>query len=69
MRLETWLDAEAGRATALAAHFKVTRAAVSQWRENGVPRDKMIAVRSYTKGAVKLDEMFALPKRADALKA
>lgn len=66
MRLETWLDAEAGRATALAAHFNVTRAAVSQWRDNGVPRDRMIAVRAYTKGAVKLDEMFALPKAVSA---
>lgn len=62
MRLETWLDAKAGRATALAAHFKVTRAAVSQWRDNGVPRDKMLAVRAYTRGAVKLEDMFERPK-------
>ena len=37
MDLNTWLAAEKGRAAALAAHFDVTPAAVSQWKTNGVP--------------------------------
>jgi DNA-binding transcriptional regulator YdaS (Cro superfamily) len=57
MDLITWLEAEKGRLAALAAHFGVTPAAVSQWKTNGVPVNKMKAVRDFTGGAVTLDEL------------
>jgi hypothetical protein len=57
MNLTEWLEAESGRAAALAAHFKVTRAAVSQWKSNGVPLAHMKAVRDFTNSAVTLEEM------------
>jgi DNA-binding transcriptional regulator YdaS (Cro superfamily) len=61
MDLSTWLDSEIGRATALAAHFGVSRAAVTQWRTNGVPVVKMKALRDFTGGAVTLEEMVPEP--------
>jgi DNA-binding transcriptional regulator YdaS (Cro superfamily) len=57
MDLTTWLESEKGRAAALAAHFNVTPAAVSQWKKNGVPLDNMKAVRDFTGGVVTLEEM------------
>lgn len=57
MDLPTWLDADRGRLTALAAHFNLTQSAVSQWRTNGVPLNRMKAVREFTAGAVSLEEM------------
>lgn len=56
MNLITWLE-ESGRATALAKHIGVSRAAVSQWKSNGVPLAHMKAVRDFTNGAVTLEEM------------
>ncbi len=61
MKLTEWLEAEPGRATALAAHFNVSRAAVSQWKANGVPLAHMKAVRDLTGGAVTLEEMVPEP--------
>ena len=57
MDLNTWLEAEKGRAAALATHFNVTKAAVSQWKGNGVPVAHMKAGRDFTGGAVTLEEM------------
>lgn len=57
MDLITWLDAERGRAGALAEHARVTKAAVSQWKTNGVPVEKMKLVRDFTDGVVTLEEM------------
>jgi DNA-binding transcriptional regulator YdaS (Cro superfamily) len=57
MDLNTWLAAEKGRAAALAAHFAVTPAAISQWKSNGVPVAHMKAVRDFTGGEVTLEEM------------
>ncbi len=57
MKLNTWLEAEKGRLTALADHFNLTPSAVSQWKTNGVPRDKLRAVRDWTDGAVELEDM------------
>ena len=57
MELTTWLDADRGRLTALAAHFRLTQSAVSQWRANGVPPQRMKAVREFTLGLVTLDDM------------
>lgn len=63
MNLATWLEAEKGRAAALAAHFNLTPSAVSQWKLNGVPPRKMKAVREFSGGQVTLEEM--VPQGAD----
>ncbi len=57
MNITEWLDAEKGRAAAMAAHFGKTPAAVSQWKRNGVPLDLMKSIRDFTGGAVTLEEM------------
>ncbi|MFO0454249.1 MAG: YdaS family helix-turn-helix protein [Pseudomonadota bacterium] len=57
MNLSDWLDAERGRLTALAAHFDVTQAAVTQWRTTGVPVTRMRAVVEFTDGAVTYEDM------------
>ena len=61
MNFPNWLDADRGRLTALAAHFGLTQSAVSQWRTNGVPPQRMKAVRDFTGGAVTLDDMLPEP--------
>jgi DNA-binding transcriptional regulator YdaS (Cro superfamily) len=61
MDLTAWLEGEKGRSAALAAHFDVTPAAISQWKKNGVPVDHMKAVRDFTDGAVTLEEMVPEP--------
>lgn len=61
MKLITWLDADRGRLTALAAHFDLTQSAVSQWRTNGVPPGRMKAVRDFSQGAVTLEELLPDP--------
>lgn len=68
MNLTAWLDAEKGRSSALAAHFNVTPAAVSQWKRNGVPVANMKAVRDFTGGDVSLEEMVPEPA-VDTVKA
>lgn len=64
MNLNTWLDGEFGRAARLAEHFAVTPSAVTQWRSNGVPPDRMKAVRDFTDGDVTLEEMIPDSKQA-----
>lgn len=59
MDFSEWLDAEPGRASKTAARFDVTLSAVSQWRDNGVPRARMIEVRDFTGGEVTLEAMLA----------
>jgi len=61
MKFTDWLDAERGRVTLLAQHFGVTLGAISQWRTNGVPLDRMKAVRDFSGAAVSLDEMVPDP--------
>ena len=61
MDLQTWLDADRGRLTAMAARFDLTQSAVSQWRTNGVPPHRMKAVRDFTGGAVTLEDMLPDP--------
>jgi len=69
MNFPAWLDADRGRLTAVAAHFGLTQSAVSQWRTNGVPLNRMKAVRDYSGGEVSLEEMVPeLPVQADAPK-
>lgn len=57
LKLKTWLDAERGRATALANHLGLTLSRVSQFADDGVPPKYMLAVRDFTKGKVTLDSM------------
>lgn len=57
MNLSAWLDSDRGRLTAMAQHFELTQSAISQWRDKGVPRARMKAVRDFTGGAVSLDDM------------
>jgi DNA-binding transcriptional regulator YdaS (Cro superfamily) len=71
MNLTDWLAAEKGRASALAQHFDVTPAAVSQWKQNGVPVKLMKSVRDFTGGTVTLEEMVpeSAPKQTEPAKA
>lgn len=71
MNITDWLEAEKGRAAALAAHFGKTPAAVSQWKTNGVPLHLMKPVRDFTGGAVTLEEMVPEPvaQKAEVQKA
>lgn len=62
MDLTAWLEAESGRAAAMAEHFGKTPAAISQWKGNGVPVRLMKAVRDFTGGAVTLEEMVPEPE-------
>ena len=57
MILKTWLDAERGRATALAAHLGVSLSRVSQMSDDGVPPKYMLAVRDFTGGEVTLESL------------
>lgn len=57
LKLKTWLDAERGRATALATHLGVTLSRVSQMADDGVPPKYMLIVREFTSGEVTLDSM------------
>jgi DNA-binding transcriptional regulator YdaS (Cro superfamily) len=58
MKLNEWLDEEVGRATKLAAHCGgISLSAISQWRNNGIPVDRMKSVRDFTEGLVTLEEM------------
>jgi len=61
MNLSDWLNAERGRAAAIAAHFGLTQPAVTHWRTKGVPKKHMVAVRDFTGGEVSLEEMLSQP--------
>ncbi len=65
MELNTWLEAEKGRLTALAQHLGKTPSAITQWKTNGVPVGLMKAVRDFTGGAVTLDEMVPEPRDSE----
>ena len=64
MHLNAWLEEERGRATAMADHFGVNKTAVFGWKVNGVPPDRMKAVRDFTDGAVTLEDMVPAAKAA-----
>lgn len=66
MKLNEWLDAVEGRTNAVAAHFGVTKSAVSQWRGRGVPVDHMKALRDFTEGEVSLEELIPEAQRMAA---
>jgi hypothetical protein len=60
MTFTEWLDGERGRPTLVATYFGVSISAVTQWRTNGVPVDRMVDVRALTENAVSLEEMVAI---------
>lgn len=57
MELKTWLDAERGRATALAAHLHLSLGRISQMADDGVPPKYMLSVRDFTGGEVTLEAL------------
>lgn len=57
LTLKTWLDAERGRAAALAAHLGVTPSRITQMSDDGVPPKYMLSVRDFTRGAVTLEAL------------
>ena len=57
MKFNTWLDAEVGRLKNIADTFKISPSAVSQWRANGIPPDRMRDVHRLTNGEVSFEEM------------
>jgi DNA-binding transcriptional regulator YdaS (Cro superfamily) len=57
MTLAQWLSAESGRTSEMALRFGITLSAVSQWRDNGVPVDRMAEVSQITGGAVTIEDM------------
>lgn len=66
MRLHTWLDEEAGRATRMAEMFGVTVSAVSQWRTTGAPVKYLRRIVKATKGTVKLEDLLAVIEERSA---
>ena len=60
MDFDTWLSNKKGRLTKLAADFGVSKGSVSLWRNRGVPKKHLVAIRDYTKREVSLEGM--LPK-------
>ena len=50
----------------MADHFSVNKTAVFGWKVNGVPPDRMKAVRDFTGGLVSLDDMVPEPVAAQA---
>ena len=59
MELHDWLDADEnrGRAAWLAEQLGCSKAAVSLWRDQGVPMPRMAAISDLTAGAVTPDDM------------
>lgn len=59
MELHAWLDQERGRAIKLAESLGASKAAVSLWRQNGVPIEFMPAIVAHTEGSVTEADMVA----------
>jgi DNA-binding transcriptional regulator YdaS (Cro superfamily) len=57
MKFNDWLSKQKRGTALLAAYFKVSPAAVSQWRTKGVPIDRMLDIQSITNGEVTVQEM------------
>lgn len=57
MDLHRWLDQEPGRSARLADFLGCSKAAVSLWREKGVPMDRMRHASDFTDGQVTVDDM------------
>lgn len=69
MQLFDWLDADPGRAAALAQHLRISRGALSQWRPFNVPVRHMPAIARFTKGKVTVAEMASARATAFAKQA
>ncbi len=65
MTLHEWLDASSGRATWLAERLGRSKAAVSLWRDCGVPLQLMERIAELSAGEVSVDAMLrhALEKK------
>lgn len=50
-----WVKEKPGRTRDLAAHMSVSPSAVSQWRETGVPLDRMADVVTYSCGELTIE--------------
>ena len=61
MNFGQWLDAERGRQSRVAERFCVSLSAVSQWRTNGVPRDRILDVHELTDREVSIEELLRPP--------
>ncbi|MBD9530436.1 hypothetical protein IB233_02160 [Comamonas sp. CMM01] len=66
MELKTWLNAERGRASALAQHLGVSQGRITQMADEGVPTKHMRKVRDFTKQIVTLESMVAAKERQAA---
>ena len=71
MNLHEWLDEESGRAKWLAEKLGAKPAAVSLWRDNGVPITYMVQIADLTACAVTVVDMVvhASHRRAENKKA
>lgn len=61
MNFGQWLDAERGRQSRIAERFSVSLSAVSQWRTNGVPRDRILDVHEFTARQVSVEDLVRPP--------
>lgn len=59
MTFSEWIESKRGRLSEVAEHFDVSLSAVTQWKTNGVPIDRMFAVRELSGGVVSIDDMVA----------
>lgn len=57
--LHEYLAEQPGRAKAMADHFGVSKAAVSQWRDRGAPVDMLRRIVEWCDGAVTLESLLA----------
>jgi hypothetical protein len=57
MTFSDWIDAERGRVALVAGRFGITMSAVTQWRSNGVPIERMVELRELADGEVSIEEM------------
>lgn len=67
MELKTWLNAERGRASALALHLGVSQGRITQMADEGVPTKHMRKVRDFTKHIVTLESMVVAKERQTAV--
>lgn len=63
MQLTDWLDAERGRAKALAEHLKRSEGAVTHWRTHGVPLAHVDAIVLFTGGEVTRNDLIEFKLR------
>lgn len=66
MTFAEWIELKRGRLSEVAEHFDVSLSAVTQWKTNGVPLDRMFAVRDLSEGVVSIDDMVAAKSAPDA---